>query len=116
MPAASAAPAVRKLRDAFGRELHYLRLSVTERCNYRCIYCLPDGCSHRGSDAPLSVAEIGRLVRAMAGVGFWKVRLTGGEPTLRADICEIVRAVAATPGMRNVALTTNGYRLATVAR
>lgn len=110
-----AVPAARKLRDAFGRELHYLRLSVTDRCNFRCVYCLPQGCPSAGSGAPLSRAEIGRLVRALAGLGFWKVRLTGGEPTIRADICEVVRQVAATPGIRKVGLTTNGYRLAQIA-
>lgn len=111
-----AAPAARKLRDAFGRDLHYLRLSVTDRCNFRCVYCLPQGCPRAGDAAPLSRAEIGRLVRALAGLGFWKVRLTGGEPTIRADICELVGQVAATPGIRKVGLTTNGYRLASLAR
>ena len=110
-----AAPAARGLRDAFGRNLHYLRLSVTDRCNFRCVYCLPQGCPSRGAGAPLSLDEIGRLVRGVAGLGFWKVRLTGGEPTIRADICEVVRAVAGTPGIRRVGLTTNGYRLADIA-
>jgi cyclic pyranopterin phosphate synthase len=108
------APA-RKLRDAFGRDLEYLRLSVTDRCNFRCVYCLPHGCPRGGDAAPLSRAEIVRLVRALAGLGLWKVRLTGGEPTLRADICEVVREVAATPGVRKVGLTTNGYRLDALA-
>jgi cyclic pyranopterin phosphate synthase len=111
----NAVAAARKLRDAFGRDLHYLRLSVTDRCNFRCVYCLPEGCPSGGAGAPLSQAEIGRLVRALAGLGFWKVRLTGGEPTIRADICELVRQVAATPGIRKVGLTTNGYRLASIA-
>jgi len=115
-PTCGAVPAGRKLRDAFGRELHYLRLSVTDRCNFRCVYCLPQGCPSHQAGTPLSRAEIGRLVRALAGLGFWKVRLTGGEPTLRADVCEVVREIAATPGIRRVGLTTNGYRLATIAR
>ncbi len=110
-----AVPAARKLRDAFGRELHYLRLSVTDRCNFRCVYCLPQGCPRQSVGAPLSQDEIGRLVRALAALGFWKVRLTGGEPTLRTDICEVVREVAATPGIRRVGLTTNGYRLPDIA-
>jgi len=104
----------RTLRDPFGRPLEYLRLSVTDRCNFRCVYCLPSGCP-RDRDPPLSLAEISRLVRAFAGLGFWKVRVTGGEPTLRADICEVVRTVASTPGVRRVGLTTNGYRLAELA-
>ena len=105
----------RKLRDAFGRDLHYLRLSVTDRCNFRCVYCLPQGCPAAGAGAALSRAEIGRLVRALAGLGFWKVRLTGGEPTIRPDICDVVREVASIPGIRKVGLTTNGYRLDTIA-
>ncbi len=106
---------VRKLRDAFGRDLHYLRLSVTDRCNFRCVYCLPHGCPAAGPGAALSRGEIGRLVRGLAGLGFWKVRLTGGEPTIRPDICDVVREVAATPGIRKVGLTTNGYRLDAIA-
>jgi GTP 3',8-cyclase len=108
----------RKLRDAFGRELHYLRLSVTDRCNFRCVYCLPQGCPSAGDGdgARLSRVEVARLVRGFAGLGFWKVRLTGGEPTVRRDICELVREVAGTAGIRRVGLTTNGYRLAAIAQ
>jgi cyclic pyranopterin phosphate synthase len=104
-----------QLQDGFGRKLQYLRLSVTDRCNFRCAYCLPDGCPRGSGAEPLSVAEIGRLVRAFAALGVWKVRLTGGEPTLRRDIPEIVRAIATVPGVRRVGLTTNGYRLAAIA-
>jgi cyclic pyranopterin phosphate synthase len=114
MPTDGAVPA-RTLRDAFGRDLHYLRLSVTDRCNFRCVYCLPHGCPAASPGAALSRAEIGRLVRGLAGLGFWKVRLTGGEPTIRPDICDVVREVAATPGIRKVGLTTNGYRLDAIA-
>jgi GTP 3',8-cyclase len=106
----------RTLRDAFGRDLHYLRLSVTDRCNFKCVYCLPDGCPRGSGEEPLSTAELDHLVQGFAGLGFWKVRLTGGEPTLRPDIVEIVRRVARTPGIRRVGLTTNGYRLAAIAR
>jgi cyclic pyranopterin phosphate synthase len=103
------------MRDAFGRKLEYLRLSVTDRCNFRCVYCLPEGCPKGSGEEPLSVEEIERLVRAFAALGVWKVRLTGGEPTLRPDIAGIVRAVAGVPGVRRVGLTTNGYRLAKLA-
>ena len=103
---------MRKLRDSLGRDLHYLRLSVTDRCNFRCVYCLPNGCPKAPEDQPLSLAEISRLVRAFAGLGFWKVRLTGGEPTLRPDIVKVVEHVAGTPGIGRVGLTTNGHRLA----
>jgi cyclic pyranopterin phosphate synthase len=103
------------LVDGFGRSFHYLRLSVEDACNFRCQYCLPHGYHKTEADAPLSVDEIGRLVRAFAELGFWKVRLTGGEPTVRQDIVEIARAAAQTPGVRRVALSTNGYRLAELA-
>ncbi len=103
-----------QMRDAFGRRLEYLRLSLTDQCNFRCAYCLPNGCP-RGGDEPLSVAEIGRLVRAFAALGVWKVRLTGGEPTLRRDVVEVVRTISSVPGVRRVGLTTNGYRLAGIA-
>ncbi len=106
------------IQDSFGREFVYLRLSVTERCNFRCVYCLPKGYTAAGGaprNGELSVAEVARLVRALAKAGVWKVRLTGGEPTVRPDIVELVRAVAATAGVRRVALTTNGYRLRSLA-
>jgi cyclic pyranopterin phosphate synthase len=104
------------LLDAFGRHLEYLRLSVTERCNFRCSYCLPRGCPVGSGLAPLSVGEIDRLVAGFAELGFWKVRITGGEPTLRKDLLEIVERVAARPGVRQVGLTTNGYLLEALAR
>ena len=103
------------LVDSFGRSFHYLRLSVEDACNFRCQYCLPHGYHKTEADSPLSVAEIGRLTRAFAQLGFWKVRLTGGEPTVRQDIVDIARAVAGTPGVRRVALSTNGYRLKDLA-
>ncbi len=105
------------LEDAFGRRFRYLRLSVTDACGFRCAYCLPDG-YRPSADAPspLSVAEVRRLVGAFAALGVEKVRLTGGEPTARGDLLELVAAVAATPGIRAVALTTNGQGLARLAR
>ena len=103
------------LVDGFGRSFRYLRLSVEDACNFRCRYCLPNGFHKTEAEEPLSLAEIGRLVRAFAGLGFWKVRLTGGEPTVRQDIVEIARATAGTPGIRRVALSTNGYRLLELA-
>ncbi len=102
------------LRDGLGRTLSYLRLSVTDRCNFRCAYCLPSGC-HDPERAPLSLVEIDRLVRGLAGLGLEKVRVTGGEPTTRRDVCEIVEHIVAVPGIRHVGLTTNGYRLARLA-
>lgn len=99
------------LADGFGRRFPYLRLSVTDVCNFRCSYCLPDGYKKSGCDPFLSAEEIIRLVRAFAGLGVWKIRLTGGEPTVRPDFVAIARAVADVPGIRKLAFTTNGYRL-----
>ena len=101
--------------DSHGRTFSYLRLSVEDACDYRCQYCLPHGYVKEEPEPPLSVDEIRRLVAAFAGMGFWKVRLTGGEPTVRKDIVEIARVVANTPGIRRVALSTNGARLAALA-
>jgi cyclic pyranopterin phosphate synthase len=115
MTAPAAAPAPHGLEDALGRRLHYLRLSITDRCNFRCVYCLPDGCGSAAGPDPLTLPELRRLVRGFADLGFWKVRLTGGEPTVRRDVADVVRAVATTPGVRKVGLTTNGYRLDALA-
>lgn len=102
--------------DGYGRTIDYLRISVIDNCNLRCTYCMPlKGLSFTSSADLLSAAEIERVVRAAAGIGFRKIRLTGGEPTLRADIVEIVRRVAATPGIEDVAMTTNGILLPRLA-
>ena len=103
------------LHDTFGRRIEYLRLSVTERCNFRCLYCLPQGCPVETGSPVLSLGEIERLARAFARLGVWKIRLTGGEPTLRRDIAAIVGCVSGVPGIRRVGLTTNGYRLLELA-
>ncbi|MCY0965028.1 GTP 3',8-cyclase MoaA [Parathalassolituus penaei] len=99
------------LSDAFGRRFGYLRLSVTDQCNFRCNYCLPDGYQGSGKTAFLSLDEIRSAVGAFAALGTRKVRITGGEPSLRRDLPDIIRAVASTPGIDTVAMTTNGYRL-----
>lgn len=99
------------LFDAYGREFLYLRLSLTDVCNFRCQYCLPDGYHCEHGDGELSLPEIHRVVRAFVGLGLWKVRLTGGEPSLRRDLNAIIETVAAVPGVRRIAMTTNGYRL-----
>ena len=99
------------LQDNFGREFHYLRLSITDVCNFRCTYCLPDGYQGKPDSAFLSLDEIRRVIAAFAATGTSKIRITGGEPSLRGDLPEIIAAAKATPGIRTVALTTNGYRL-----
>ena len=98
------------LKDSFGRKFPYLRLSVTEVCNFRCTYCLPNGYQKTERDF-LTLAEITRLATAFAELGTHKIRLTGGEPTVRRDLIEIAQAVSNIPGIRTVALTTNGYNL-----
>ncbi|MBA4748107.1 MAG: GTP 3',8-cyclase MoaA [Sphingopyxis sp.] len=101
------------LQDETGRRFEYLRLSLTDVCNFRCTYCLPDGYKNPcNKPAELSVDEIRKAVSGFAELGLWKVRLTGGEPTLRRDFEEVARAVSSVPGIRRVAMTTNGYRLA----
>jgi len=110
---AAAPPASGRLTDPSGRRFEYLRLSLTDVCNFRCTYCLPNGYRKTAGRTPdLSPDEIVRAVTAFARLGLWKVRLTGGEPTVRAEFSEIARRVAAVPGIRRVAMTTNGYRLA----
>lgn len=102
--------------DAFGRTVDYLRISVTDRCNERCLYCMPEG-YHGWERRPdhLTAAEIVRVVRVATGMGFRKFRLTGGEPLVRHDLPDLVRAIAALPGVEGVALSTNGTQLARLA-
>jgi len=102
--------------DANGRSFQYLRLSITDVCNYRCSYCLPDGYVEEAARRFLDIDEIRHLVTGFAELGLWKVRLTGGEPTVRKDFAQIAAAVSAIPGIRKVATTTNGYQLAKHAR
>ena len=104
------------LEDTFGRAHTYLRVSVTDRCNYRCVYCMPeDGLNWMPKGNILRYEEIARIVRVMATMGIRKVRITGGEPTVRADILSLVEAITATPGIDDVAMTTNGHTLASLA-
>jgi GTP 3',8-cyclase len=108
-------------RDRLGRGLRDLRISVTDRCNFRCPYCMPRevfGADHAflPRDELLTFEEIARLVRVFAGLGVTKVRLTGGEPLLRRDLDRLVAMVAGTPGITDVALTTNGSLLAARAQ
>lgn len=99
------------LGDRFNRRFSYLRLSVTEVCNFRCEYCLPNG-YQGGRRGFLSLEEIRRLVTAFAQLGTRKIRLTGGEPSVRRDFLDIVRTVRAVPNVKLLAMTTNAYRLA----
>jgi cyclic pyranopterin phosphate synthase len=104
-------------RDRFGREIDYLRISVIDHCNLRCVYCMPlRGLSFVPSPELLTAQEIETVARAALAVGFRKFRLTGGEPTLRADLVDIVRRIAALPGVLDLAMTTNGILLPRLAR
>lgn len=99
------------LTDLHARKFSYLRLSVTEACNFRCSYCLPNGMDTSRRENELSVDEIAQLVSGFAALGTRKVRITGGEPSLRKDLCDIIATCKATPGIEQVALTSNGYLL-----
>jgi cyclic pyranopterin phosphate synthase len=97
------------LHDTFGRAHEYLRISITDVCNFRCIYCLPEG--YKSPATPrtqLGSKEINRAVSALAKIGVKKVRITGGEPGIRADLQDIIHRVASVSGIQKVAITTNG--------
>jgi cyclic pyranopterin phosphate synthase len=103
-----------QLTDGFGRRFPYLRLSIIDACNFRCGYCLPNGYhAPKNRPSPLSVPEIQRLLQAFAGVGMRKLRITGGEPTLRKDLLEIIRTARAVSGIEKIAMTSNGCLLNT---
>ncbi|BCD92126.1 cyclic pyranopterin monophosphate synthase [Francisella halioticida] len=100
------------LTDSFGRKFTYLRLSLTDVCNFRCQYCLPNGYQGKGKkDNFLNLTEIKNLLRAMNVLQVQKVRLTGGEPTLRNDFLDILNFISSQEGIKTISLTTNGYSL-----
>ena len=104
------------MRDRFGREITYLRLSVTDLCNLRCLYCMPEeGVCKRDHAAMLTEEETIRAVEAAASLGIRKLRITGGEPLVKKNILSICRRAATVPGIREVCLTTNGIRLPELA-
>lgn len=113
----SAAPATTELlTDRFGRRIDYLRVSLTDRCNFRCVYCMPaEGFPATPKAEHLSADEFVRLVRIAASLGIRKVRLTGGEPLLRKDIVEIVSELATIDDIEDLSCTTNGFLLAELA-
>ncbi|HEY8628890.1 MAG TPA: GTP 3',8-cyclase MoaA [Gaiellaceae bacterium] len=100
------------LRDGWGREIRSVRVSVTDKCNFRCTYCMPaEGLEWLGRDEILTFEEIARLVGVLASLGVDEVRLTGGEPLVRRDLPVLVEMLAAIPGVRDLSLTTNGVLL-----
>jgi cyclic pyranopterin phosphate synthase len=102
------------LIDPFQRRIEYLRVSVTDKCNYRCSYCMPEQGAHpEGNHTEyLSYDEITRIVKAFAELGVWKIRLTGGEPLVRKNLPQLVAQISALAGIRDIALSTNAERLA----
>ncbi len=102
--------------DSYGRNIHYLRVSVTDRCNLRCTYCMPEeGVPFVPHERILSLERIALVARAAAGLGFDKIRLTGGEPLVRKGLPELVSMISGIPGIATIGMTTNGTLLAPLA-
>lgn len=114
-PVASVQP-MRQSLDQFGRSIEYLRISVTDRCNFRCLYCMPEeGLQWLPKADILSYEEIADVVAQLAPLGLRRLRITGGEPTIRPNLDELIRMLRAIPGVEDIALSTNGVRLPQVA-
>ncbi len=100
------------MKDRFGREINYLRISVTDRCNLRCVYCMDaEDFTHKSHDSILPLEQMAEIAGAAAGLGISKVRITGGEPLVRRGVCDLVRCLAEIPGITDIAMTTNGILL-----
>ena len=106
------------LKDSFGRSFPYIRLSITDVCNFKCGYCLPNGYQKNKSDNRkfLDINEIRRLAKGLSELGVCKIRLTGGEPTVRKDFFDIVDILKKQKGIKKTVITTNGYRLDRIAK
>ncbi len=104
------------MTDQFGREINYMRLSVTDRCNLRCRYCMPEGVEFLDHSQILRYEEILEIVRAAVELGIVHFKVTGGEPLVRRDCVDFIRRLKQLPGIRTVSLTTNGVLLAPLAR
>lgn len=105
------------LQDAYNRKIDYLRISVTDRCNLRCVYCMPaEGIAHKPHSDILSFEDIYRIVKVAADLGIRKIRITGGEPLVRKEIASLIRRLRSINGVDEIALTTNGMRLCEYAR
>jgi cyclic pyranopterin phosphate synthase len=104
------------LIDGFGRVHTNLRISVTDRCNIRCFYCMPENVQFRPRQEILTYEEIERFVRVVAGLGIEKLRITGGEPLVRRDVYKLIAKLSRVPGIRDIAMTTNGILLAAQAQ
>jgi cyclic pyranopterin phosphate synthase len=105
-----------KLKDSFGRSFPYIRLSITDVCNFKCGYCLPNGYfKQENKPGFLSLKEIENLVNALSDLGVSKIRITGGEPTVRKDIFDVLKTIKSKEGIKNLVITTNGYKLNQIA-
>ena len=102
-------------RDSYGRDIHYLRISLTDKCNMRCVYCMSEDMVFQPTEDLLTTAEILRLVNLFARLGVDKIRLTGGEPSIHPDLIPIVRGIHAA-GITRISMTTNGLRLADLSQ
>jgi len=103
-------PILQPLVDTHSRKINYLRVSLTDRCNFRCTYCMPEEMQFRARRDLLSFEEISRIVSVFSRLGVRRVRFTGGEPTVRADVVSVVKQIAAIDGIESVAMTSNGVR------
>ena len=101
--------------DSYGRRLHYLRVSLTDACNLRCVYCMPEDIQFRPASALMQDDEMLTLVRVAASLGVNKIRLTGGEPTVRRSVVDLVREIKGIPGIERIGMTTNGLKLTELA-
>ena len=108
--------AITPMQDSYGRRINYLRISLTDACNLRCVYCMPEDMTFRTRHELMSDEELLQLVRVGASLGVNKIRLTGGEPTIRPSVVELVREIARTPGIKDLAMTTNGLLLDKLAK
>src|SRR3712207_6942006 len=100
------------MQDGFGRRIEYLRISVTDKCNLRCVYCMPEeGLPWLRREQLLSYEEIAEVVRVMAGMGLRRLRITGGEPLVRRDLPALVRMLRAVDGIDDIAVSTNAVLL-----
>lgn len=108
--------AIQPTFDSYGRRINYLRISLTDACNLRCVYCMPEDMTFRPRPELMTDEEILYLVRVGASLGVDKIRLTGGEPTIRPRLAEIVRGIAQTPGIKDLAMTTNAILLDKLAQ
>ena len=105
------------LKDNFGRKFPYIRLSISDVCNFKCGYCLPNGYKIDKSDNRTFITkeEIGRLAKALSELGVSKIRITGGEPTVRKDFLDIIKIIKKNSGIKKTVITTNGYQLNRIA-